>query len=732
MRSKGANVGIPEISGLLLIIFSLFILLCLVTHTSIDYALIEVKGRSVNNVGGRLGFYLSSFLLECFGLGSYFIITVLISWGFAMFYQGSISAFHYKAFGFLVAISSLSYILSGIKKYELFFEFPIGGYLGFYLVEPFYHTHLFPPFFILSILVFLLSGFYTIEIENLPIRERAVSIIHKICDALFGHKAFKPTKQAKTQPEAGDVHSDGSQSIISDAVQSQTFNGPKDQPRRSAVKYSPPSISLLSISTEANQKKHDRNQSITKRMEQELAKTLKDFGIEAEIKGSSVGPVITMYEIEPEAGVRAARIIGLSDDIARSLKAKSCRISLIPGKSSLAVEIPNVEREIVFLREMFQSAEYQQNSFTIPICLGKNIIGDPIVVDLASMPHLLVAGTTGSGKSVGINSMINSVLYKLSPDECKFIMIDPKMLELSVYEGIPHLLSPVITSPEHAVIALKWVVKEMERRYKAMSLIGVRSIFGYNDAIPAAKVNTAINYADMSENPYDGTSRMPFIVVIIDEMADLMITAGKAVESAVQRLSQMARAAGIHIIMATQRPSVDVITGVIKANFPTRISYQVTSKVDSRTILGFQGGESLLGMGDMLYMPTGGKTYRIHAPFASDKEVADVVAYLKKQYPTSSHLIDFSLDLVVDDGSDPSSRASGVGHSGELSDEDMLYQKAIEVVTTDDRPSISYVQRRLRIGYNKAASLIERMEDDGIVGQPDSTGKRLVLRKRDQ
>ena len=463
-----------------------------------------------------------------------------------------------------------------------------------------------------------------------------------------------------------------------------------------------------------------------------LESVLMDFGVKGEITKVRPGPVVTLYEFEPAPGIKSSRVIGLSDDIARSMSAISARISVISGKNALGIELPNAHRETVYMREMCEDAAYENTECKLPLVLGKDISGEAVIADLAKMPHVLVAGTTGSGKSVAINTMIMSLVYHLTPEQCKFIMIDPKMLELSVYDNIPHLLSPVVTEPGKAVVALKWAVKEMENRYRLMSNLGVRNVDDYNKRLEEARkkgeeltrtVQTGFDPETgkpiMEKQPLDMTA-LPFIVVIVDEMADLMLVAGKEIEGSIQRLAQMARAAGIHIIMATQRPSVDVITGVIKANFPTRISFQVTSKIDSRTILGEQGAEQLLGQGDMLYMAGGGRITRVHGPFISDKEVENIVSYLKTQGEPQ-----YDAAVTFDPEED--------SENGELFDEDesdaerALYQQAKEVVIREGKASTSYVQRRLKIGYNRAARIIEKMEQEGIVGPANHVGKREVL-----
>jgi S-DNA-T family DNA segregation ATPase FtsK/SpoIIIE len=461
-----------------------------------------------------------------------------------------------------------------------------------------------------------------------------------------------------------------------------------------------------------------------------LEGVLQEFGVRGVIDQIRPGPVVTLYELVPAPGVKHGRVVALSDDIARSMSARACRISVVPGRNAIGIELPNAKRETVYLRDLLASTEYDKPTHLLPLALGETIGGEPYVADLARMPHLLIAGTTGSGKSVGVNAMILSILYRHSPAECRFIMIDPKMLELSVYDGIPHLLAPVVTDPKKAVVALKWTVREMEDRYRRMSKLGVRNIASYNERAREA-VAKGEHFERTVQTGFDEQGRpvyesekirpepLPFLVVVMDEMADLMLVAGKDVEGAVQRLAQMARAAGIHLIMATQRPSVDVITGTIKANFPTRISFQVTSKIDSRTILGEQGGEQLLGQGDMLYMAGGGRITRLHGPFVTDQEVDEVCKHLRSQAEPDY------LDLITDDP-DGDGDAAGFGDEGGGSGDD-LYDRAVAVVTRDRKASTSYIQRRLQIGYNRAASLIERMEQEGVVSPANHAGKRDIL-----
>ncbi|QOD38069.1 FtsK/SpoIIIE family DNA translocase [Candidatus Wolbachia massiliensis] len=493
-------------------------------------------------------------------------------------------------------------------------------------------------------------------------------------------------------------------------------------------KFEFPSIHLLSKAEESLQRKQLNEMESNKNLSL-LEQVLNDFGVQGKIISVCYGPVVTLYKLEPQAGTKSARVIGLADDIARSMSALSARISIIRGQNAMGIELPNKEREIVMLRDLLESPEYQNAHLNLPIALGKEISGKPVVADLTKMPHLLVAGTTGSGKSVAINTMILSLVYRLSPDECKMIMIDPKMLELSIYDAIPHLITPVVTEPKKAVVALKWIVKEMENRYRMMSYLNVRNVINYNQKITEA-MNSGIELERVVQIGFNSTTgkplfekipikmeAFPYIVVIVDEMADLMLVAGKEIECSIQRLAQMARAAGIHIIMATQRPSVDVITGVIKANFPTRISFAVTSKIDSRTILGEQGAEQLLGMGDMLYMASGGKIIRIHGPFVSDDEVQNIVDHLKTQGEPN-----YMEEITKEDEN------SSAESDGETEDEENdLYNQAVAIIQRDQKVSTSYIQRQLRIGYNRAANIVERMEKEGIVSAPNYSGKREIL-----
>ncbi|MDV7271659.1 DNA translocase FtsK 4TM domain-containing protein [Thioclava sp. A2] len=512
------------------------------------------------------------------------------------------------------------------------------------------------------------------------------------------------------------------------------------QPRLALEQKAHPAYEIPPLSLLMNPVSIERHQLSDEALEENarmLENVLDDYGVKGEIVSVRPGPVVTMYELEPAPGLKASRVIGLADDIARSMSALSARVSTVPGRSVIGIELPNAHREKVVLREILSARDFGDSNMKLPLALGKDIGGEPMVANLAKMPHLLIAGTTGSGKSVAINTMILSLLYKLSPEECRLIMIDPKMLELSVYDGIPHLLSPVVTDPKKAVVALKWVVAEMEERYRKMSKMGVRNIEGYNGRVKESlakgemfKRTVQTGFDEDTGEPIFETEEfqpatIPYIVVIVDEMADLMMVAGKEIEACIQRLAQMARASGIHLIMATQRPSVDVITGTIKANFPTRISFQVTSKIDSRTILGEMGAEQLLGMGDMLYMAGGGKITRCHGPFVSDEEVEEIVNHLKSFGPPEY------MSGVVE-GPDEDKEADidavlGLNSGGNTSGEDALYDQAVGIVIKDRKCSTSYIQRKLGIGYNKAARLVEQMEDQGVVSPANHVGKREIL-----
>jgi S-DNA-T family DNA segregation ATPase FtsK/SpoIIIE len=545
----------------------------------------------------------------------------------------------------------------------------------------------------------------------------------------LGAGAAVPSPAPQPDEDFDDDHDVDDDAPVARAPRKKT--APRAPLRRSSDKFELPSVNVLTAPRASDRQPLSKTELDTN--SRALEGVLGDFGVRGEIVKANPGPVVTLYELEPAPGIKSSRVIGLADDIARSMSALSARVAVVPGRNAIGIELPNPHREKVYLRELLSAKDGNESVAKLPLCLGKNIGGESIIVDLARMPHLLIAGTTGSGKSVAINTMILSLVYRLRPDQCRLIMVDPKMLELSVYDGIPHLLTPVVTDPKKAVVALKWAVREMEERYKKMSKLGVRNIEGYNARLLEARskgeeltrtVHTGFDKetgkAIYEEEKLD-LEPLPFIVIIVDEMADLMMVAGKDIEGAVQRLAQMARAAGLHVILATQRPSVDVITGTIKANFPTRISFQVTSKIDSRTILGEMGAEQLLGQGDMLYMAGGGRISRVHGPFVSDEEVEKVVRHLKTQGQPEYLEAVTAEEPVDEDGAVFDS--TGMGTEGGSD----LFSQAVAIVKRDRKASTSYIQRRLQVGYNKAASLMERMELEGIVGQANHAGKREIL-----
>ncbi|TWA67255.1 S-DNA-T family DNA segregation ATPase FtsK/SpoIIIE [Azospirillum brasilense] len=553
------------------------------------------------------------------------------------------------------------------------------------------------------------------DAEDLP--EDAADDAHACDDEEGAYADDSVALDGTDEDDAGEESTDEESADEDDAAYGDPVG--EDDP------YALPGTTLLQNPPPRPPQQHD--ETVLARNARMLETVLRNFRVRGEIMDVRPGPVVTLYEFEPAPGTKSATVINLTDDIARSMSVVTARIAIVPGRSVIGVELPNPVREMVYLREMFDHAAFAESQAHLAIALGKDISGEPVVADLARMPHLLVAGTTGSGKSVAINTMILSLLYRLPPERCRFIMVDPKMLELSVYDGIPHLLTPVVTDPKKAVIALRWAVREMESRYEAMSKLGVRNIEGYNARIAEMIANgepmPRRHVPGEAETVFDLTPQeptpLPYIVVIVDEMADLMLVAGKEIEAAIQRLAQMARAAGIHLIMATQRPSVDVITGTIKANFPTRISFQVTSKIDSRTILGEAGAEQLLGQGDMLYMAGGGRITRVHGPFVSDSEVEEIVQFIKSQgAPNYVTAITEEEDEAVADEDDE----SGGSNSG-----DDLYMQAVNLVVREGKVSVSFIQRQLQIGYNRAARLVERMETERVVGQANHQGKREVL-----
>jgi len=677
-----------EIIGIAIFITGVLLLASLITFSPDDPNFIFPDKTKIINILGFRGSFIADIFFQSFG-----VIALLIP--FSLIVSGANIIFNNKVFLIIESIFyTILYSLLGSLFFSLFYPVAFnlyingnGGFVGNYLGTTFLISLInmnsqISYFIIISLIsiLFLISIQFKIKFFY--------KILKKILKNLF-------TKKEKNYTNENEIISEFiPQEEIKSLIQEDLpFIINENKIDNKKIKFKLPSIDLLKIPTQKDRGKLRDDDFIHSEF---LEKILLDFGVSGNIKKVSHGPVVTLNEFEPAAGVKVSKIINLSDDIARNTSSESARIATIPGRSTIGIELPNSTRENVYLSEIISNSDFAKKDIRLPIALGKNISGIPVVGDLASMPHLLIAGTTGSGKSVCINTIILSLLYRHTPDRCKFILIDPKMLELSTYEGIPHLLCPVITEAKKAASVLGWVVKEMENRYRLMTKEGVRNIDGYN-----AKHALA----------------MPYIVVVVDEMSDLMLVAGKEIENYIQKLSQMARAAGIHIIMATQRPSVDVITGTIKANFPTRISFQVTSKIDSRTILGEQGAEQLLGKGDMLYMSSANRIVRIHAPFVSDNEIEKVNNYLRGQ--AEPNYIDEILSFADE-------KEIG-GNSSGSNDKDELYQAALDIIRSEGKASTSFLQRKLQIGYNRAARIIDMMEDDGIVSKANHVGKRDVL-----
>tara|TARA_B110000114_G_scaffold162249_1_gene180163 strand:- start:1360 stop:3450 length:2091 start_codon:yes stop_codon:yes gene_type:complete len=691
LANNAINFGINrfiEILGISIVIIGVLLLISLVSYHPEDPNFIFPDNTKIKNLLGFRGSFSADIFFQSFGL-----IVLLIP--FSLILTGTNITFNKKIFIIIESnFFTILYLLPGSLFFSTFypdaFELYIngnGGFVGKYLETTFLSSLINlnsqVSFYVLILLIFtsfLISTQFKINFFY--------KFLIKIFKSLFSKKQRNYTNENEIISEF--IPQDKIKNLIQEDL---PFIKNETKEINKKLKFRLPSIDLLKIPTKKEREKLRDDDYIDSSF---LEKILLDFGVSGAIKKVSHGPVVTLNEFEPAAGVKVSKIINLSDDIARNTSSESARIATIPGRSTIGIELPNSTRENVYLSEILSNTDFTKRDIRLPIALGKNISGIPIVGDLASMPHLLIAGTTGSGKSVCINTIILSLLYRHTPDKCKFILIDPKMLELSTYEGIPHLLCPVITEAKKAASVLGWVVKEMESRYKLMTKEGVRNIDSYNSK---------------------HTLSMPYIVVVVDEMSDLMLVAGKEIENYIQKLSQMARAAGIHIIMATQRPSVDVITGTIKANFPTRISFQVTSKIDSRTILGEQGAEQLLGKGDMLYMSSANRIVRIHAPFVSDNEIEKVNNYLRSQ--AEPNYIDEILSFVDEKENGESSSSS--------SDKDELYQSALDIIRSEGKASTSFLQRKLQIGYNRAARIIDMMEADGIVSKANHVGKREVL-----
>ncbi|MCH2038143.1 MAG: DNA translocase FtsK 4TM domain-containing protein [Rickettsiales bacterium] len=739
------------IQSLCFIVIASIITLAVLTYNTADPSFNYSAQSQPQNLFGSSGAYLSDFLLQSVGMATVILCITPFILGLRLLFKRPVRFVWLRlSFCTIIALLSSSILLSYIPSSEHWLFIGYGGYVG----ELFKSNLLVDLPTSLVIFVALITSFFaflfavSVSFAELKtsyyyvshvVRYVLSSIMFAVQSIQYVYQMFSPSqsddpvappkKRVKTERKAPKPKETKSKTKLKKKKQTSLVLSHDD--------LELPDIELLShVSSKA---KRTISESSLENNARLLEKVLDDYGVKGNITDVFPGPVVTLYELEPEAGTKTSKVVALAYDIARSMSAKSARISVTPGRSAIGIELPNTHRETVYLRELLEEKEFLNKSLSLPIALGKDISGNAVFVDMAKMPHVLVAGTTGSGKSVAVNSMIISLLYALGPSECKFIMIDPKMLELSVYNGIPHLLTPVVTEPGKAVVALKWVVKEMEERYRLMSHLGVRNISGFNKRIEDAIANGEVIEREVRTgfNPETGEAiienkaidlkKLPFIVVVVDEMADLMLVAGKEIEGLIQRLAQMARAAGIHIILATQRPSVDVITGVIKANLPTRISFQVTSKIDSRTILGEMGAEQLLGMGDMLYMYGGARTQRVHGPFVSDKEVEKVVSFLKKQSEPDYEeavLDESEADDVIIPGVNV---GAGAGSGSASSGEDELYDRAVMVVIKNKRASTSFVQRQLRIGYNKAANLIERMEEEGVISAPNHAGKREIL-----
>ena len=736
---------LAEISGLIFLSFSILLFFILFSYSPLDPSINNVTDQEAQNILGTIGANIADLLMQIFGSTSYLLLIIFLAWSYRLIKFKKLPFFVINLFCgliclFIIDILFLIYetnIIHGFISQEVFINFiePLSLSSSFYIESIFFLIliFLFLIFFIIACALdyddwkklflnvwnasklILRNTFNFIKLFSLKKKKLEINTQD---DNDFSKEKIEPKIDFNSIKDENVSDYINNNEISSDIVQ-------KKMEFKEDINYVPPIIDILStpkVSASSLVSKEEMDNNAIK-----LKEILSDFKIDGEIINVSPGPVVTMYELQPAPGTKASKIIGLSDDIARNMSAVSARVAIIPGKNVIGIEMPNKTQEAVFLSELFKKEKFVSSKASLLLALGKDIGGNAFFADLTTMPHLLIAGTTGSGKSVGINVMILSILYRMSPEECKFILIDPKMLELSVYEGVPHLITPVVTNPKKAVVALKWVVKEMEARYQKMSLLGVRNIESYNQRIKEAiksketisrKISVGLN-PDTGQPKYEDINielnKMPFIVVVVDEMADLMMVAGKEIEHTIQRLSQMARAAGIHLIMATQRPSVDVITGTIKANFPTRISFQVSSKFDSRTILGSEGSERLLGKGDMLLMMGGGRTTRIHGPFVSDKEVEQIVASLKKQ-----GLPEFNEDITKEEEAE-------IFLDGDDSDKDELFQQCLDIISKEGKASTSLLQRKLQIGYNRAARIMDQLEDSGFISPANHVGKREVF-----
>jgi DNA segregation ATPase FtsK/SpoIIIE, S-DNA-T family len=760
-----------EALGFALLLTGLLLALALLTYSPRDPSLDTAAAAAPHNFLGLHGAIVADLLRQVFGIAAFLVPAVLLGWSFRLLLNRPLRRLAVKVAllppALLLASLALSVLDSGAPPPR------VSGALGWGLFRLLSRAGLASVALPIAMVAAALVGLLLLLITGLSLRDwrelgegagrgagrlAMISGRSTIAAAGFSRRQFRrwrDGRRAAAPPGAPPIRrpirrepqlDPATARAAAEAAEPGRLGrlitprakpaGPgrrgeeERQPRLDLVPDDEPLLPALDLLAKAPAAKTETvDEEALDKNARLLETVLEDFGVRGQIVQVRPGPVVTLYELEPAPGIKASRIIGLADDIARSMSAISVRVAVVPGRNVIGIELPNRRAETVFLRELLDSPSYENHAGRLTLVLGKDIGGEPVLADLAKMPHLLIAGTTGSGKSVGINTMILSILYRMPPERCKFIMVDPKMLELSVYDDIPHLLAPVVTDPRKAVLALKWTVREMENRYRKMSKLGVRSIEGYNARLAEARlkgenlvrrVQTGFDPETgqpvFEEEPFD-TAELPLIVVVVDEMADLMLVAGKDIEAAIQRLAQMARAAGIHLIMATQRPSVDVITGTIKANFPTRVSFQVTSKIDSRTILGEGGAEQLLGRGDMLYMAGGGRITRVHGPFVSDEEVERVVSFLKTRADPDY------IDDITEDEEAPFDAPAGDDDEGG----DQLYQQAVAIVMREKKASTSFVQRQLQIGYNRAARIIERMEAEGIVSQANHVGKREVL-----
>ena len=755
--------------GVALLLVAAVTIAALASFDAADPSLNVATGREVGNWLGAGGAYGADLLFEIFGIAALALPAAIGGWGWQTMTGNRPRQLRYRALALVLGVLLLAFGLGGVPGLSALPAGPGGvpGRMAFVFTAKIATAFAAPwiailiPVLFASLGLVLIAGAAGLRPHHLLAAAFGAYALSRSAAGFLARLAFRrPAREdgedefeewEDDESDADEAEDDDALPIFEDtddapvsrAASEKRVRRADDRRRKSKAKpdsqpalnlaegeYQLPPLGLLteppaeSLAPAFNDDALEENARL-------LEAVLGDFGVRGRIVAVRPGPVVTLYELEPAAGVKSSRVISLSDDIARSMSAVAARVAVIPGRNVIGIELPNLKRETVYLRELFSAPEYEKSRAPLTLALGKTIGGEPVMADLAKMPHLLIAGTTGSGKSVALNTMILSLLYRMPPEHCRVIMIDPKMLELSVYDGIPHLLAPVVIDPKKAVVALKWAVREMENRYGKMAKIGVRGVEAFNERVRRAKdkgetmkrtVQTGFDRETgrpMYEDEVLELEPMPFIVVVVDEMADLMMISGKEIEGAVQRLAQMARAAGIHLIAATQRPSVDVITGTIKANFPTRISFQVTSKIDSRTILGEQGAEQLLGQGDMLYMMAGGRIRRVHGPYVTDSEVEEVVRFLKTQgHP------DY-LEAVTEEPDEDDDDPYGLSAGGDGGDD--LYDKAVAIVARERKVSTSYIQRRLQIGYNRAARLIERMEEDGMIGKPNHQGKREIL-----